>query len=382
MVGFATERGARLSSQAEQPTGASARLQSLARRSLTSKATRIVVAVAIWLGACSLAFAQGKSKDRLEQAVDRGLGFLGRLQEKDGAWQAGGGKSPAVTALAVMAFLSAGHVPGEGPYQADIDKGIRWVLQQQREDGLFASGDFGEMYHHGICTMMLCEVAGMTDAKLGRELKSKFEKAVKLILRAQRTEPGINRGGWRYRVEGTDADVSVTGWQILALRGARNLGCDVPAERIELALGFLQQCRDPRSNGFGYTPGAAVTNACTATAILATELCGKERHHARDALLAGSYLLKNPLRPTDQHLHYTAYYMSQAMFQLGGNYWAVFRPQLHQLLLDSQQQSGGWLTNDAPGPAYATAMSILALTVEYRLLPIYQRDEEATAKPN
>jgi hypothetical protein len=28
------------------------------------------------------------------------------------------------------------------------------------------------------------------------------------------------------------------------------------------------------------------------------------------------------------------------------------------------------------GPAYSTAMAILALTVEYRFLPIYQRFEE------
>ena len=28
------------------------------------------------------------------------------------------------------------------------------------------------------------------------------------------------------------------------------------------------------------------------------------------------------------------------------------------------------------GPAYCTSMAVLALTVEYRLLPIYQRFEE------
>src|SRR5215475_7870163 len=189
------------------------------------------------------AFGQAKAKDRLAEGVDRGLAFLALLQEKDGAWIASGNKSPAVTSLAVMAFLSAGHVPGEGPYQANVDKGIRWVLAQQRPDGLFATQDYGEMYHHGICTMMLCEVAAMTDAKLAGEIKPKLEKAVKLILKAQRTEPGVYRGGWRYRIDGNDADISVTGWQILALRGARNLGCDVPAERIDLALKFVQQCR-------------------------------------------------------------------------------------------------------------------------------------------
>ena len=34
-------------------------------------------------------------------------------------------------------------------------------------------------------------------------------------------------------------------------------------------------------------------------------------------------------------------------------------------------------SDDALGASYSTAMAILALTVEYRFLPIYQRDEPA-----
>jgi hypothetical protein len=163
----------------------------------------------------------------------------------------------------------------------------------------------------------------------------------------------------------------------MALRAARNLGCDVPAERIDRAVAFIHQCRDARSGGFTYMPGSQATLACTGTCVLALELCGKQRHHSREALQAGSYMIKNSLTLNEPHFHYTAYYCSQAMFQLGNNYWNIYRPQLHKLLLDSQQQNGAWLTNDSLDNRYATAMSILALTVEYRLLPIYQRDEES-----
>ena len=74
----------------------------------------------------------------------------------------------------------------------------------------------------------------------------------------------------------------MTGWQILALRSARNLGCDVPAVNIERALEYVQQCRDPRTGAYGYQPGMAPTLACTGTGILATELCGKDRSRSRD----------------------------------------------------------------------------------------------------
>ena len=329
------------------------------------------------------AFAQAPVKDRLADSVDQGLAFLALMQEKDGAWQLGGTSHPASTSLAVMAFLSAGHVPGEGPYRTHVEKGIRWVLAQQQPSGLFGLPTWEEMYQHGISTLMLCEVAGMTDAETARELKPKIEKAVKVILQAQRTEKNANRGGWRYRLDSTDADMSVTGWQILALRAARNLGCDVPVERIDLAMEFVKQCQgpvpragEPRSRGFTYVPGGQVTAACTGTGVLTLELCGKDRHRSDEAKSGGSYLLDNPLKINDRHFYYSAYYASQGMFQLGGNYWTIFRPRLHKLLLESQQRNGSWINNEGQGATFTTAMAILALTVEYRLLPIYQRDDE------
>ncbi len=326
-------------------------------------------------------FAQSPAKDRLVDGIERGLTFLALMQEKDGEWRGQDIANPAISSLAVLAFLSAGHVPGEGPYKAHVDKGIRWILKQQQANGLFgAPGQEDNMYQHGICTMMLCEVVAMSDAKTAKEMKPKLEKAVQMILQAQRTDRSANRGGWRYQLASDDADMSVSGWQILALRAAKNIGCDIPADRIELALKFVEACRH-KSGGYGYLPGSAPTLSCTGTGILALELCGKERHHSREALLAGSYLLEHQLTPIDPRFYYAAYYTSQAMFQLGGNYWTIHRTELHKLLLGSQQQNGGWLSNDKLGVSYNTAMAILALTVEYRLLPLYQRDEESETKP-
>jgi hypothetical protein len=344
---------------------------------------RLIVAriVSIFLTAACWAFlapAQpppGPRPDRLDRSISRALGFLQTMQESDGSWRSGPEKNPAVTALAVMAFLSAGHVPGEGPYGLTVEKGIRWVLGKQSANGLIAGDGSLEMYHHGIATLMLAEVAGMTDAPLGREVKSALEKAVDVILKAQRMSPNHHKGGWRYQARGADADISVTGWQLLALRAAKNLGCDVPAERIDLALEYVHRCRDPVSGGFCYMPGGRVTVACTGTSILALEICGPE-HHSREALQAGSHLLKQALRFGGEYFFYSVYYSTQAMFQLGHNYWNFFRPQLHKVLLDQQNPNGSWIGGEGFGASYGTAMSVLALTVEYRFLPIYQRGEE------
>ena len=48
-------------------------------------------------------------------------------------------------------------------------------------------------------------------------------------------------------------------------------------------------------------------------------------------------------------------------------------------MLANQKSNGSWLAagdDSAYGPNYCTAMAVLALTVEYRFLPIYQRGEE------
>ena len=159
----------------------------------------------------------------LDKSVDRALAFLQSTQLADGGWTTnGGGANPAATSLSVMAFLSAGHVPGEGRYGETIDKGIRAVLKSQHDNGLFSNNGGQEMYQHGISTLMLAEAAGMTDAATGDEIRKKLVKAVDIILKAQRTGGENERGGWRYHVApGDGADISVTGWQIMALRAPR-----------------------------------------------------------------------------------------------------------------------------------------------------------------
>jgi hypothetical protein len=323
----------------------------------------------------AVAPAQTTKPDRVDDAVSSALAFLQKTQDANGAWATQGSASPAATGLAVLAFLSAGHVPGEGRYGGTVDKGVRWVLTRQQASGLFTCPPGQDMYHLGICTLMLAEVTGMMDAAQAPRVKSALEKAVAYLLKAQRTT-GPARGGWRYFLNGNDADLSVTGWQLLALRAARNVGCDVPAERIDLAVAFVLRCRDAQSGGFGYLPGSWASTSCTGTGILCLEICGKERHRSPEVLRAASFLNRQPPRAGGPHFFYTTYYCSQAMFQVGGTYWDFFRPQLHKVVLDSQQANGCWLFGDSFGPDYATAMAVLALTVEHRLLPIYQRGEE------
>ncbi len=326
-------------------------------------------------------------RGEVDDAVVRALQFLSRQQDAEGSWSAQGGPNAAVTGLAVMAFLSAGQLPGEGAYGEQIEKGVRWVLKQQHQNGLIAAGAGQEMYHHGICTLMLCEVAGMTDGTLAADVRRALPKAIDVILKAQRgSQSGPSRGGWRYSAHPVgDSDMSCTGWQLLTLRAARDLGCDVPPASIDEAIAYIKRSQDTRTGAFQYQPHGGSTVACTGTAVLALELCNPERGHVAEALKAGTYILAHPPRwqGGEGYFFYSIYYCSQATFQLGDNYWNHFRPQLHQALLPNQKKEGGWYgpaDGQSFGPSYGTAMAVLALTVEFRYLPIYQREEPGKEK--
>ncbi len=348
--------------------------------------TALAVAFLIVVGPSCAQEKEKKVKSPMDQAIDRALDYLHNSQDTEGAWSAGfrGAKNPAITALCVMAFMSAGNIPGEGKHGDVIRKGIQYVLRCQGPNGLIANEGNYEMYSHGICTLMLAEVVGMTEGKLADSVRSQLASAVKVILRAQR-KYGYNKGGWRYRAfYGDDGDISVTGWQLMALRAAKNVGCDVPPEAIDNAVEFIGKCLDYNTGGYRYLPGAQVTLACTGTSILALELCGKKYHRSPTSLKAGAFILQNEISRFRPHYFYGIYYCSQAMFQLGDNYWHSFRTSLHEQLLPNQNNSGSWtgrVSDDSMfGPNYCTAMAVLALTVEYRFLPIYQRDEEPSEK--
>jgi hypothetical protein len=313
-------------------------------------------------------------------AIHRALEHLKAAQQPDGSWVSGSfGSATSVTSLAVMSFFAAGHVPGEpGPYRDAIEKGIRHILGHQQVNGLIVSNaSHGPMYCHGISTLMLAEAVGMTaDTEMAAAIRAALVRAVKLILSAQeRPKNRDQAGGWRYQPTSDDSDLSVTGWQLMALRAAKAAGCEVPGSSIDHAIGYVKRCAVKQGGGFGYQPGGGANNPRTGTGMLALEICGD--HLTPEAIAGAEYLLKHPPEWSSAYFFYEVYYCPIAMFQMGDKYFIPYKTKLFPMLLEHQQANGSWLSDDSNdrtgGRNYCTAMAVLALTVEYRYLPIYQR---------
>ena len=95
--------------------------------------------------------------NRVRGSVTKSLEYLATQQRPDGAWD--GNNAP--NALALLAFMGAGHVPGRGPYRDVLEKGKRFVLRTQNEQGVFVpqrNAGSGPMYQQGLATLAMAEL--------------------------------------------------------------------------------------------------------------------------------------------------------------------------------------------------------------------------------
>jgi len=305
--------------------------------------------------------------DETKKATARALEWLAKQQNPDGSWNDGRyGHNTAITAYAMLAFMSQGHVPGQGHYGPEVAKGARYLIAAQHDNG-YIVGAGGNMYCHAMSTLALAELWGMTGDD---ELKPVVKKAVELIINSQSKQ----EGGWRYNPEPFGSDISVTIMQVMALRAAKNSGLNVPDSTIERALAYVKRCYDPGSGGFCYQPNTRQPGfARTAAGVCVLELVGK---YEGEEITRGVAYMKNHF-DDHQYFFYGHYYASHAMHLFGGQDWADWYARLKRTLLPRQQADGSWSARDldfaSPGPVYQTSIAVIVLSTPAHYLPIFQR---------
>jgi prenyltransferase beta subunit len=300
-------------------------------------------------------------------AIERGLAWLARQQKPDGSFGSGSqyGRHVGITALAGLAFMSDGNLPGRGRYSRELDRALQFVLESTAEESglICAETSYGPMYGHGFATLFVAELHGNSPRP---DLREKLRKAVRLLVQTQNDE-----GGWRYHPVKADADISVTICQVMALRAARNVGIDVPKSTIDRAISYIRRCQNS-DGGFRYmqdsTGSMFPRSAAGVAALYYAGLYGGPE------LKAGlGYLMENlPAEGRSHgHYYYGQYYAAQAMFQAGGRYWSAWWPAIRKDLLSKQAEDGSW--RGEAGDEYGTAMALIVLQIPNRLLPIFQK---------
>jgi hypothetical protein len=340
-----------------------------------------------------------------EKAVAAGLDWLARHQGDDGLWDADGfsskcapGGKPcdgigkgqhgedvpcpfdeAITGLATLAFLGAGHLPGDAadPYGAAVEKALKRLESP------------GDVWALPIATEALSEAEAME--RKGRWRDAAAALAQQLLSARQKD------GAWGYCVSfRPGSDTPYTALVVSALVAARDAGVELPADLAPRVDGFLNSLEESKGRlaylvdgrSYGYTPTR--TNAHSAVAIrelLQVGLTGA-RHKAHLALVndmkpewqisAKEVDTKDGgkvMRYTGNLSLYEWYYGTLGKFQEGGAGWTAWFDAVKSALVQHQVTTGcargswdplGQYERATGGRVFATALGALMLEQPYR----------------
>lgn len=417
----------------------------------------------------------GGETQQTEAAVRDGLVWLLRHQNDDGAWTAMTLKSHCtadskccppdenytdrfdvgLTGLAVLAFLGANYNFDSRQVMVDtvnqkkisigprVKAGLQWLKQKQKPDGSFTP-DETFMYNEAIATLALTEACALAQGASRRVYREAAQKGLDFLVSAQKTNPSDpnRKWGWRYitpaeieaqrgnfpnektfNEELFNADISVTGWVVMALKSGVEAGLNVPQTTIAGALDFARAMAvldEGEKKGLsGYLKrdqaGAKIIGEHDdydyhRASMASVNMCVRIflEHNPDDPYLvaAADNLIKDLPDVKNKGLsvdYYYWYYGSLALNQIDGpdsptrtnRYWSAWTRAMQGAILDLQEKqsnktcsSGGWLARDrwtyGVGPVYSTAINVLTLEVYYRYANAFGasgRNVDAGGKP-
>jgi len=302
--------------------------------------------------------------EEVRRALAKALDFLASTQQEDGSWPS---HEIAGAGLAVMSFIG-GECAGKD-YSARVRAGLDYLksrftpgsrFEAGSEEAAIRGGMFGPvsstvMYEQAIATLSVIEACvALNDPSL----EPMIEEAVQLIVRSQNSaqKPATLKGptaadsphygGWRYEPDYTDADLSVSAWQILTLRAAVNAGFSVPDRVFKDAAKYVKTLKGA-DGSFGYDGPGDIGDSCARAGMgsLALQLCDLPK----DPAIGTAVRFMQDYGPTwnfeypgDGYPFYYWYYGTRVMYLAGGEDWRVWKDYMCRFLVDNQDEKGSW----------------------------------------
>ncbi len=337
--------------------------------------------IGVWLATAASAAEVRPRPDLItpeaEAAIQKGLAFLARTQQKDGSWIADGqGHAVTMTSLATLALMCSGSTPTTGPYADNVGRGVEFLLRSCDADGAIASAnDRGHVMHgHGFALLSLAHAYGMEGNPLRQKrIAQVLQKAIRLTASSQSKD-----GGWYYSPNSASDEGSVTVTQIQGLRACRDAGLRVPPETIRRACDYIQKCANS-DGGISYSLSSKGNSLpAISAASMATMYNGGQFEHP--VAIGAMKFVENLLQRNQGdfakafggHTFYSLLYLAQAMWFSGDARWQAFFPGARDKLLTLRNADGVW-TGDGVGVIYGTSIALISLQLPYRQMPLLQR---------
>ena len=354
----------------------------------------------------------GASASSLERSTTKGLNWLRDHQNADGSWGENAGRSPALTALATLAFLAHGETPSSQEYGTCVLKAIRKLIEfanTANAEGLIQNG--GNGYGHAMVAYALSEAFALTKIPM---IEEAMNKTITRIVTGQNS-----LGSYNYNYNNAPSkesegaprcDLSVGGWNYQALKAAFAAGCTVKGLETAIEVGKntgLKKTHYVASGGFSYSGSASGGKGSSPTMASVGTLClqlfgeGKAKE-AQDGLkwietTNNGALMKCDWSEGKPWALYQWYYQTQAIFQGysgSGGSWDSWNKEFQRALMKEQESDGHWSSpmekygKDKAGHAessqgafkgtpldiyiWSTSLCTLMLEVYYRYLPTFK----------
>ena len=326
-----------------------------------------------------------------EEAVVKSLRWLQKQQNKDGSW-GGTPHNYKMTGITLLAYLAHCETPLSEEFGENVLKGISFLVDLGMKNPVISEqpGLKEVCYDHAVATYALCEAytfCKQMDIPSISNLERVVVKAVDRILDAQ-----CPNGGWAYSYNNRinpNIDLSVTGWNVQALKAAEHGGIKPTKGEIRTALRkAAMYCRkNVMPDGkFSYKEnGENPRSSLVGVGVLSLQMTG---NGSDSAARKGLDWIKNNVKTLEwgkgsgtenvKSNLYMHYYCVQAAMNRGGDVWASYNKAFRDAVLGGQKPDGSFSNNDTgyaeclSGKSkniYRQCLATLMLETYYRFLP-------------
>lgn len=235
-------------------------------------------------------FAQYKTPENVQSAIDKGLKFVMGAQHPSGGWGAGLHSmqhitdphavktDPATTSMIAMALLRCGNTLEEGDYSKSLEKATKYLLAEVEENknhsaitkqiGTQIQTKLGANIDAVITAQFFSNLLTKTDKdhELVPKIKAALDICVKKIQDNQAANGSISGGSWAGVLQSSMANS--------ALEAAQATGAEVDVKKLE-------QAKDYQESNFNYENGT--TNTDDGAGIVLYSMSGSVRASATRA---------------------------------------------------------------------------------------------------
>ena len=339
----------------------------------------------------------------VKQTAAKGLKWLAEKQNADGTWSGANGNSlrATVTAYAGLALLMHGSTLQDGPYAAHLRKAVAWFEKGAQPNGLLVpANDPTESgrYMQSHCAALLF-LASAHDADGDETRRTRVAKVLVAAVKFA-TDAQTRAGGWGLVArDGRNDETFSTAFMVQALLAAERAGVAVPRAVFERAAKYIADATT-REGGVGFSPvpaefaqGNAQQLPTSAGAAVLLTFSRKPPPLAKWIAYTRRTLPAVPqpaaVRPDQvssdvlQH-HLAAARLAHALGETGHRAlapdaretdllrWSQYRERLFPFLKGTQAENGSW-ADPYVGPAYSTALALIALQLDNEYVPAFSR---------